>query len=471
MSYKKYLSILAVPVFCIYLMTSGRAAAAGVPFTWNSYGTTIQKGGAITLTATFVNNTGAPIVGNRCALRAAFEKDTSVKMGGPLISVVSNSQTDSASSLTYGSTKLSNPGVTHGTTYSINYDYSPGYSVPSGGSATLVAKAKLWENNKFANPGDVILAYFDCSNDSSNQAVNIPRTASPARITVVGPTPATQVPSSASQSKPTTQTQPAVVAAPAAPSLASVKVGGKDAPIDQPLEFAEGHPVVLSGVTTPRATVTVYLFSDPQIFTTTADENGQWSYTLVNVPSGDHHVEAEVTDPTTKKTSERKQLLAFTVKAANVAQSSTSTNETNSPVAAAWQTPLLVIPFIPLWLLICLVISRSSGWATLAKVYRYQGVVSVVGVKHWQSGRVGSVRCNNILNIGFTNDGMYMSLAKLFAFQQPPLLIPWSKITFGEKKVFSSRLVIEAENSKSITVWLPWKLAEEAKNLSRTTIV
>lgn len=471
MSYKKYLGLLAIPIFCLFLMTAESVTAAGAPFTWNSYPSTINKGQTITLSATFVNNTGAPITGSACAIRSSFEKDTSAKMGGALYNKYGNSTEsefantpDPVTTFSYASTVLRNPSVAHGTTYSINFGFSPDYSVPDGVSATLVAQAKLSENNKFANPGDVIVAYADCYNNYGG-VFSVVRTATPAKITVAGlsAAPATTAPSTSTPKKsqaPTPTTEPT---APTAPSLLSVKSGNTDIPTDKPMEFTEGEPITISGLTSPKAIVTIYLFSDPQKFTTTADDNGVWSYTLTNVPPGDHHIEAEVTDPTTNKTSERKQLLAFVVKPAVIAQSGAKALRNKNSLPERF-VPLFILLFIPIWLGVAMLLTQGGPWAVLAKLYP-AGSTHTDNIRHWQSGKLGGglVWYRNILNVGITDGGLYLSVAKLFALRQTPLLIPWDKITLGDKKRFFSALHIELETGKSLTVLLPNKIVDAAR--------
>ncbi len=56
-----------------------------------------------------------------------------------------------------------------------------------------------------------------------------------------------------------------------------------------------GKNVVLSGVTTPNAKVTLYIFSKPRTATVTADAQGLWTYTIQDLEEGAHRLELEVT--------------------------------------------------------------------------------------------------------------------------------------------------------------------------------
>lgn len=96
---------------------------------------------------------------------------------------------------------------------------------------------------------------------------------------------------------------------------------------DQPVSFKTGEDVTISGKTVPNGEVKLYIFSEPREDTTTADENGDWTYTIKGLEAGDHRVEAEVTDPATGKTSERGEVLAFHVEQAEAAEESTATGD------------------------------------------------------------------------------------------------------------------------------------------------
>jgi hypothetical protein len=86
---------------------------------------------------------------------------------------------------------------------------------------------------------------------------------------------------------------------------ASIQVNGKTFGPGEKVFLQSNQSLKLSGKTVPNGKVTLYLFSDPQVFSTMADPEGYWEYEIASVPPGDHHIEAEVTDPVTNKTSER----------------------------------------------------------------------------------------------------------------------------------------------------------------------
>ena len=81
-----------------------------------------------------------------------------------------------------------------------------------------------------------------------------------------------------------------------------------------PVQIQQGQPLVLSGKTVPFGVVTLTIHSTPQTVTTNADKDGNWSYTVTGLDSGDHTVQAAVKDPATGQTSPAAQILAFSIK-------------------------------------------------------------------------------------------------------------------------------------------------------------
>lgn len=105
---------------------------------------------------------------------------------------------------------------------------------------------------------------------------------------------------------------PVEAAAPVAPET-TIEVDGAAIKADDKPTIAHNEPLFLSGKTIPNGVVTIYVFSEPKKYTATADKDGNWSHEVSGLPAGDHHIEAEVTDPATGKTSPRAQVLAFSI--------------------------------------------------------------------------------------------------------------------------------------------------------------
>ena len=105
-----------------------------------------------------------------------------------------------------------------------------------------------------------------------------------------------------------------VVEPPSAPATSEIKVDGTAVLAGQPIKTDLTKPLTLAGKTVAKGVVKLFIFSEPTETTVTADDAGNWTYAVTDLPPGDHHIEAEVTDPATGKTSARNpSVLAFTV--------------------------------------------------------------------------------------------------------------------------------------------------------------
>jgi hypothetical protein len=113
--------------------------------------------------------------------------------------------------------------------------------------------------------------------------------------------------------KNSTPTPPQVVNPPAALTPESMQIDGKAVTPDQKVTMQSDKSMELSGKTVPNGVVNLYVFSEPKKYTVTADKDGNWTYEVKGLEPGEHHIEAEVTDPATGKTSSRAQVLAFSV--------------------------------------------------------------------------------------------------------------------------------------------------------------
>ena len=100
-----------------------------------------------------------------------------------------------------------------------------------------------------------------------------------------------------------------------------------------------------------------------------------------------------------------------------------------------WFLPLFVI----MWFSICALLSRISGWSSLAKHHyatqpesgeRFRFVSGSIGVKFLP------VSYSSCLFFVVNNKGIHLSLLFLFRFQSPPLFIPWSQVESVEEKRF-----------------------------------
>lgn len=107
-----------------------------------------------------------------------------------------------------------------------------------------------------------------------------------------------------------------VVEKPAVPTVATIIAGDETVKSDQPISITTAEPLVLNGKTVPNGKVAVYVFSEPKLFETTADAEGNWSVKVEGLPEGNHHAEVEVTNPANNQKSDRTKFLEFSVVAA-----------------------------------------------------------------------------------------------------------------------------------------------------------
>jgi hypothetical protein len=119
-----------------------------------------------------------------------------------------------------------------------------------------------------------------------------------------------------------------------------------------------------------------------------------------------------------------------------------STNPWPAELAPLWF--LLLFPGV--WLVVTGVLSRVSGWSSLATQFRatkpnegesFRFVSGSVGKKGFPVGY------RNCLVVSADESGFGLAVLFLFRFQSPPLFIPWSHVaSVEEEKVFLVRSVV-----------------------------
>lgn len=187
-------------------------------------------------------------------------------------------------------------------TYGFVEVYSPDTSTYEGTRSCIVSFSKTSSND----------ADFNNLSIASKTVTVIDDETAPAPSPTTSPTP------QPTNTAPSTQSTPSADD-PIKPEVPQTKLTDPEGNELKPQEgeekitFQDKEPIVLSGTTVPNGEVKLYIFSDPQEATVTADETGAWTYTIENIEPGDHRVEVEVTDPETGETSERKEVLAFAV--------------------------------------------------------------------------------------------------------------------------------------------------------------
>ena len=74
------------------------------------------------------------------------------------------------------------------------------------------------------------------------------------------------------------------------------------------------------------------------------------------------------------------------------------------------------------------------------------------GIKlSWQTASIGMSNYGNVLNAVVAADGLYLRPARLFAYNHPPVFIPWGSIV-STSKGFMSSLKLHLEEGKTIAL-------------------
>lgn len=200
----------------------------------------------------------------------------------------------SATGLIYGGTQSWPNGVHYVTTGS---DGKASFTVASSSEGVKSLKISLAENGE-ANSDDAVAKTLSVTFNAPQNTSTTPKK------TTTTPAPAPQ---------------PVEPTPPATPQATTFTVGNEVVADTTKLTFKEDEPFTLKGTTVPNGVVKLFIFSTPREATVTADAQGNWSYVVQDIEAGDHHVEVEVTDPTTQKTSARNTIATFTVTAAQAA--------------------------------------------------------------------------------------------------------------------------------------------------------
>jgi hypothetical protein len=97
--------------------------------------------------------------------------------------------------------------------------------------------------------------------------------------------------------------------------------------------------------------------------------------------------------------------------------------------------------FILFWLAVNIVISRISGWAALARVYRSDDSFDGECWRFQSSQMRYAMSYRNNLTIGADRRGLSLSILFLFRMGHPALFIPWADITVSEKQSFLKKMI------------------------------
>lgn len=127
--------------------------------------------------------------------------------------------------------------------------------------------------------------------------------------------------------------------------------------------------------------------------------------------------------------------------------------------------PPLIILFIVIFG--SLLSSFISGWLLLSQYY-LANVHSPSVLSTWQTGNIGFVSYKNSLNIGITEEGLYLSFIFLMRLFHPPLLIPWnaiSKVSINSFDEYEFYIDIPIFPDSPTMIRLPKKSLENAEHI------
>lgn len=121
---------------------------------------------------------------------------------------------------------------------------------------------------------------------------------------------------------------------------------------------------------------------------------------------------------------------------------------------------LLFFLIFPLfWIGVIFLVAYISGWAKLAKVYRFDGSFQD---RSWsfQSARVGWGNYNGVLTVGANWEGLYLKPFFLFQFGHPPLFIPWYDISVQQTSSIFKTVEFRFQRVPSAPLKLSQKLSQ-----------
>lgn len=104
--------------------------------------------------------------------------------------------------------------------------------------------------------------------------------------------------------------------------------------------------------------------------------------------------------------------------------------------------PLFVILLvITMWIVVGLVTSQVSGWASLAQRYRCEEGFSGDRLRFRSAAMRYGSHYGNCLTMGANPQGLFLSMSVPFLAGHPPLFIPWSEISVRRGRFLWSKYV------------------------------
>ena len=88
---------------------------------------------------------------------------------------------------------------------------------------------------------------------------------------------------------------------------------------------------------------------------------------------------------------------------------------------------------------ILVVTSHLSGWAALARTYRYEGSFEGESWRYQSAYMRWLSRYRHCLTIGADRTGLFVSIFRIFRVAHPPLFIPWNQVSRSSKRFLWSK--------------------------------
>jgi len=108
------------------------------------------------------------------------------------------------------------------------------------------------------------------------------------------------------------------------------------------------------------------------------------------------------------------------------------------PETLIWLVPLLLLFllfFAGVWLGVCSLLARLSGWPRLAAHFRAAARPAGEPIKAQVVG-VGRVREIKVTHMIVSAAGLYLYVNPLFRVLRPPLLLPWARVRYLREREF-----------------------------------
>ncbi len=129
---------------------------------------------------------------------------------------------------------------------------------------------------------------------------------------------------------------------------------------------------------------------------------------------------------------------------------------------------LSLFGFTLFWCLIVFVLSRMSGWATLAAAYPAGEVLSPNTRWRWQSALMNAnTKYNASLTVIADPQAVHLSVLAPLSVGHRPFTVPWQDIHAEMRQLFLiQRVALTFINAPTVTMLIPPKLAERLATAS-----